>query len=108
MPDQDPALTKPLEPADATKRIHRMANMKGVEISWTEDVKYALKERSLVMGDLHHVLRKGVVLSPGEPTTRPGLFKYVIESRTPNFIRQNVKLRVIMGCGDAIKVCEVL
>lgn len=107
MSDTEPLLVQALEPEEATKRIRRMTR-KGVDLSWTEDVKEAIKERGLVMGDLHHVLRKGIVLTAGVPCTRQGFFKYVIESRTPNFIGQNLKLMVIIGNGDGIKVCEVM
>jgi hypothetical protein len=43
-----------------------------------------MAERDLTMGDLLYVLKNGFVYEPPEQATQPGLWKYKIETRSPN------------------------
>jgi hypothetical protein len=54
-----------------------------------------LAERDLIIGDVMYVLRNGFVFEDPEPATQPDLFKYKIETRTPNSNNRSVRLVVI-------------
>lgn len=58
--------------------------------------KERMADRDLLIGDALYVLRKGFVLQRAEPCRSPsGLFRYQIESRTPNSANRVVRLVVI-------------
>ena len=52
-----------------------------------------MAERDLTMGDLLYVLKNGFVYEPPEQATQPGLWKYKIETRSPN---SNRVVRVVV------------
>jgi hypothetical protein len=52
-------------------------------------------ERDLNMGDLLYVLKNGFVYEPPEQATQPGLWKYKIETRSPNSGNRVVRAVVI-------------
>ena len=54
-----------------------------------------MAERDLFVGDILHVLKFGFVYSEPEPSSQPGLYKYRIETRTPNSDNRTVRLVVI-------------
>lgn len=41
-------------------------------------------ERDLLVSDVLFVLKHGFVYEPPEPSSRPELFRYKVETRTPN------------------------
>lgn len=47
------------------------------------------------MGDILHVLKNGFVYDDAIPASRDGLYKYEMESRTPNSENRAVRVVVI-------------
>lgn len=47
------------------------------------------------MSDVLYLLKKGFVYDDPEPATQPGLYKYKMETRTPNSNNRVVRLIVI-------------
>ncbi len=43
-----------------------------------------MNERGLIMSDVLFVLKHGFVYEEPEPSTVPGLFKYKVDSQSPN------------------------
>jgi hypothetical protein len=82
-------------PGRATERIRQMVRSGTLRLHWTKAVKLKLKEIDLTMGDVLHVLKNGFVHKPGAPSTRPGLFKYCMETPTPNSNNRTVRAVVI-------------
>ena len=103
-----PRPAKPWKPADATRRI-REKSAKGLNLIFTRHVKDRMRERSLLVSDVLHVLANGTVYENAEPATRGGLFKYQIECPTPNSNRRSVRLVVIPSPTDAtVKVITIV
>ena len=98
---------QPLEPAAATTRIRRLAGPE-LRLRYTKHAKDRMMERGMIIGDILHVIKNGAVRRPGEPSTRPGLFKYQIECVTPNSNGRTVRLVVIPSENGAIKIVTVM
>lgn len=98
---------QPLSPEAATERIQTIAR-RGYTLCWDEDVPIKLREKELIIGDLHHVLKYGKVREPGMSCTTALAFKYVVETKTPNWIGKNLRILAIFGNTDEIRVCDVL
>jgi hypothetical protein len=75
---------QPWSAADATHAINRIAKSPQLKLSYTLHAKERLAERDLLVGDALFVLKNGFVYIEPEASTQAGLFKYQIESRTPN------------------------
>ena len=104
-----PAEPKPWPPRQATERIREKARDKSFTVLWTDHAKQQMGERELIMGDVLHVRREGYVYSDAEVSTRPGLFKYAMESKTPNSGNRVVRVVAIpspQGC--EVKVVTVM
>ncbi|WP_374679328.1 DUF4258 domain-containing protein [Bosea sp. 47.2.35] len=86
---------QPWKPADATEEIRALGGCGKLTLSWTDHIRARLVERDLVMGDVRYILRHGFVYDPPEEATQPGLYKYRIETRTPNSNNRVVRLVVI-------------
>ena len=54
-----------------------------------------MAERELIMGDLLYVLKNGYVYAPPEQATQPDLWKYCIETGSPNSGNRVVRVVVI-------------
>jgi hypothetical protein len=69
-----------------------------------------MSHRELLVGDVLYVLKHGFVLSDHpEPSTKPGLYKYEIESRTPNSGSRTVRVVAIPDASRIeIKVVTVM
>lgn len=67
-----------------------------------------MDERGLLMGDVLHVLKHGFVYEKATESTQSGLFKYVVESTTPNSGGRTVAIVVIPSTSNAIKVVTVM
>jgi hypothetical protein len=96
---------KGLEPEEATARIHEIANSCRVNL---KDTVSAVLGDGLIMSDILHALRNGEVTAPGVKSTMCGIFKYVIECRTPNHPDSSLKLAIIISKSNWVKVCEIL
>lgn len=93
----------PWPPAKATKIIWAKANDAAFTICWTDHARDQIRERDLIMGDVLYVLQKGYIYKEGEPATRTGLYKYEMESKTPNSTNRTVRVIVI----PSPQSCEV-
>lgn len=86
---------QPWSTADATIEINRMSKSATLKLSYTSHAKERLSERELLVGDALYVLKNGFVYDEPEPSTQVGLYKYKIESRTPNSNNRFVRAVVI-------------
>jgi hypothetical protein len=86
---------QPWSSGDATDAIRKISCDQRLTLAWTVHARNRLLERELLIGDASFVLKKGFVYSEAEPSTQPGLFKYKIESHTPNSGNRIVRLVVI-------------
>lgn len=93
---------------DATKNINRCAQDDALALGWTLHVRDQMADRDLTTGDTRHVLKRGFVLDPPRPATRPGYFKYLIESTTPNSDGRKVGVVVIPDGGAHMKLVTVM
>ncbi|MBB3264064.1 hypothetical protein FHW79_001679 [Azospirillum sp. OGB3] len=100
-------MPQPLTPEVATARINAVAS-RGFTLVWDEDVPSKLREKELIIGDLHYVLRVGKVSLPGMACSTALTFKYIVETKTPNWIGKNLRIMAILGNTDEIRVCDVL
>ena len=93
---------------DATKNINRCAQGDALALSWTVHVRDQMADRDLTMGDVRHVLKRGFVFDAPRPATRPGFFKYLIESTTPNSDGRRVGVVVIPDGKAQMKLVTVM
>ena len=54
-----------------------------------------MDERDLIVGDILYILKWGFVYDDPAPATQPELFRYRVESRTPNSNNRVVRAVVI-------------
>lgn len=87
--------TQPWSPAVATRNINRIGSDPRLNITYTVHSKGRLSERGLIIGDILFVLSRGFVHTDASPSTQEGLFKYEIETRTPNSNNRSVRAVVI-------------
>jgi hypothetical protein len=97
----------PLGPREATERLRRIA-WSNPDLRWTKHAKERLQGRGLLIGDVLHVLKHGFVYEPGEAATRPGCFKYKMESNTPNSTGRIVRIVVIPSTTNGVKLVTVM
>lgn len=90
---------QPWKPAHATRYIREIASG-DPDLHLGIHTPEQLEERSLIMGDLLYVLKNGFVYDDPEPSTRPGFFKYRVESSTPNTNGRSVRVVVIPSYVD--------
>lgn len=86
---------QPWKSADATDSIRAMGASSNLDLSYTGHVKERLVERDLLIGDIRYVLKHGFVFDDPESATQPGLFRYRMETRTPNSNNRIVRVVVI-------------
>lgn len=86
---------QPWNPADATDEIRTLGRNAKLTLSWTDHIRARLVERDLIMGDVLYILKNGFVYDEPEEATQPGLYKYRMETRTPNSNNRSVRLVVI-------------
>jgi hypothetical protein len=93
----------------ATERLRALGDDDALAVVWTDHGKARLVERDLLAGDVLHILRTGFVHEPAQPTTRVGLFKYVITGRSPNSGSRDVAVVLIPSPNaKEIKVITVM
>jgi hypothetical protein len=88
-------MKQPWSPAFATRTINEIGSSLKLTISYTAHAKQRMLERDLVIGDVRYVLKRGFVHEDPEQSTQVGLYKYKIESRTPNSNNRTVRLIII-------------
>lgn len=85
---------QPWIPSDATDIIREIAQNPS-DLMLVEHSKERMRERDILMGDVLYVLRNGYVYEDPSPSTRKGLYKYKIESKSPNSGSRKVRVIVI-------------
>mgnify|MGYP001430125161 CR=1 FL=1 len=76
---------QPWKPADATNEIRQLANAgNSLNISRTRHFVEQLAIRDLLIGDAHYVMKHGFVYQEAQESTQEGLYKYRIDSKSPN------------------------
>lgn len=105
------ALVRPGSPREATERIRALAKDENLELVWTRHAEKQMAERGLIMSDVLYLLANGFVYDEAEPASATGLFRYRIESPTPNSGGRSVRAVVIpsptsLGC--ALKIVTVM
>lgn len=86
-----------LSPAEATRLLNKMSADDAFALALTTHATEQMENRGLLVDDILHVLRQGFVYQAGEPTTRPGVFKYAIEGATPNSGKRHIRVIVAMS-----------
>jgi Domain of unknown function (DUF4258) len=86
---------QPWKPADATDEIRRIARIDEMRLTRRDHAVDQMTERELIMGDLLYLLKNGFVYEDPEPSTQKGLYKYKMESKTPNSGDRSVRAVVI-------------
>ena len=104
------SIDQPWDPDRATGEIRGIANDPESDFTWSEHAFERLKERGLITSDALWVLRNGFVREPtGEESTVGGLYKYVIESRSPNSDRRTIRIVVVPdNRANHIKIITVM
>ncbi len=99
---------QPWSPADATRYIRELGKQPK-NLSYSDHFTSRLLERDLLIGDVLYVLRNGFVYEEAVPATQANLYKYKIETRTPNSHNRQVRVVVIPDYGRCwIKVVTVM
>ena len=103
------AKQQPWNPADATDEIRRIARSETMRLTRSDHARERMEERDLLMGDVLYVLKNGFVYENPEPSTQQGLFKYEIESQSPNSGNRSVRIVIIPDSGRCwLKVITVM
>ena len=99
-----------MNPAEATKAINKIAKDDRFDLAFTKHVRERMDERSITIGDLLHLLKRGIVLVEGVSDERTENFwKYRIEGRTPSTGQRSIAAIVIPDTKwSIIKVVTVM
>ena len=100
---------EPWEPAVATEQIRAIANDKRLTVSYKLHAKERMAERNLILSDVLYALKNGFVYNRPVPATRPDLFRYRIDCRTPNSGSRSIGVVVIPSkAGCLLKIVSVM
>jgi hypothetical protein len=100
---------EPWSPAQATERIRWICSGPAPDLSYKAHARDRLVERSLIVGDLIHVLKYGFVYERPQLATPAPSWKYQIQCTTPNSNNREVRVVVIPDWErKAIKVVTVM
>ena len=87
---------QPWQPVVATRRINEMAKDLSLDLYYTEHALIRIDQRNLILSDLLYLLRNGfVVCEEPEQSTQKGLYKYLIDGKTPNSDARYLRIVVI-------------
>ena len=89
------AVPQPWSTSQATETIRRLAQGEKLDLSYSKHARERMEQRDLLISDILYVLKRGFVHRTAEKSTQPGLYKYRIESRTPNSNNRGVAVVVI-------------
>ncbi|MBF0093249.1 MAG: DUF4258 domain-containing protein [Alphaproteobacteria bacterium] len=93
----------------ATEIIRRYARDECLDISYKGHAKERMKEREIIIGDVLYVLKFGYVYKDPKETDREGLFRYSMESSTPNSHGRALRVVLIPSPSRAsIKIVTVM
>lgn len=100
---------QPWPPQVATRTINRIAREEGLTVTLTRHVREQMATRELIMSDVLYILKNGFVYQEPQTSTQPNLFKYLIETRTPNSGNRVVRAVAIPSARDRhIKIVTVM
>ncbi len=100
---------QPWKPADATSNINQIGSDPTCSVSYTKHAKEQMLARGLIMSDVLYVLRNGYVYEDPVESTLAGLYKYKVESRSPNSGRRILRVIAVPdGKPCQIKVITVM
>jgi hypothetical protein len=105
------ASVRPWSPREATERIRAPAKDEHLELVWTNHAQQRMVERGLIAGDILYVLANGFVYEEAQPASAAGLFRYRMESPSPNSGGRWVRVVVIPSptpVGSALKIVSVM
>ena len=100
-------LPSSLSPAKATEAIRSKIGPT-LGVYWTRHAKDQMAARDLLMGDVLYVLKHGFAYEEAERATEIGLFKYQMESVTPNSGGRTVRVVVIPSMSCDVKIVTVM
>lgn len=89
------ATEQPWKPPEATIEIRKLAQDDRLPLTYTRHIRERMAERDLFVGDVLYVLKHGFVYDAPEESTRPGYYKYRMESRSPNSGSRTVRVVAI-------------
>jgi hypothetical protein len=100
---------QPWKPGLATTNINSIVRNKQCDLALKLHAKDRLAERGLLMSDLLFVLKNGYVYEEPEESTLAGLYKYKIESQSPNSGARFLRAVVVPdGKSCQIKVITIM
>lgn len=100
---------QPWKPAVATTRINGIARNRQCDLALKVHATQRLTERGLLMSDLLFVLKNGYVYEEPEESTIAGLYRYKIESQSPNSGARFLRAVVVPdGKSCQIKVITIM
>ena len=77
-------MEQPWAPAEATVQIRKIGSDRHLTITYTGHARDQMLDRDLLISDVLYVLKNGFVYSVATAATQSGLWKYLVETRTPN------------------------
>lgn len=93
----------------ATDTIRQYAKCAALDLHVTGHARDQLKCRDILTGDVLHVLKRGFVVTNPRPSTNPDLFKYRMESTSPNSNGRTIGVVVIPSTvRPSIKIVTVM
>jgi hypothetical protein len=82
-------------PAEVTKGIQKIAFSRNLSLTYALHAKERMLERSIIISDVLYILKNGFVHNDCVPSTRAGLNRYAIESKSPNSSNRAIRIVVI-------------
>jgi hypothetical protein len=103
------AKPQPWSPADATSCLNTLGRSPDLDLHLTRHALDQMADRDLIQSDVLAVLRRGFVYEAPVPSTRNGLYKYKIQTRSPNSGAREVRLVVVPDLAHcAVKVVTAM
>lgn len=102
-------LPEPWSPGDATERIRHISWEDCFTPSFKRHALEQMEERNLTTSDVLYVLRNGFVYKEAIPATQTALYRYAINSPTPNSSSREVRVILIPSLqAPAAKIISVM
>lgn len=103
------SIEEPWEAGVATEKIRKLARNPGMTITYKLHAKERMAERDLISSDVLYTLKHGFVYQKAIPATRPDLYRYRMECKTPNSGSRALGVVVIPAVnGRLLKIVTVM
>ncbi|MDK4723390.1 DUF4258 domain-containing protein [Rhizobium sp. CNPSo 3968] len=100
---------EPWEPNTATDMIRSIARKRNLTVTYKLHAKERLEERNLIASDVLYALKNGFVYNKAVPATRPDMYRYRVECKTPNSGSRAIGVVVIPSVsGCLLKIVSVM